>query len=58
MNTLIKVNTEWLQCQLIMEGLWSYVKEELAKHHGVSMTNFHIHLAEQEFRFNNRGRSP
>ena len=47
MNPLIKVNTEWSQCQLIMEGLWSYVKEGLAKLHGVPRTNFHINLVEQ-----------
>ena len=47
MNTLIKVNSEWSQCQLIMEGLWSYVEEGLAKLHGVPRINFHINLVEQ-----------
>jgi len=37
-----------------VEGLWSYVKEGLAKHHGISKKHLPDYLAEQEFRFNHR----
>lgn len=37
-----------------VEGLWSFVKEGIAKHHGVSREKFPLYLAEQEFRFNHR----
>jgi len=40
-----------------VEGLWSYVKEGMAKHHGVSKENFPLYLAEQGFRFNHRNES-
>jgi transposase len=39
-----------------VEGLWSYVKEGLAKHHGVSQTKLPFYVKEQEWRFNNRGK--
>jgi len=37
-----------------VEGLWSFVKEGLAKHHGISKRMFPLYLAEQQFRVNNR----
>jgi transposase len=37
-----------------IEGAWSFVKEGLAKHHGVRKKNFPLYLMEQQFRFNNR----
>jgi transposase len=37
-----------------MEGFWSYAKERLAKHHGVSPKKFPLYIKEQEFRYNNR----
>lgn len=40
-----------------VEGLWSYVKEGLAKHHGISREKFPLYLSEQEFRFNHREES-
>jgi transposase len=40
-----------------VEGLWSYAKERLIKHHGVSKEKFPLYLKEMEFRYNNRNRS-
>jgi transposase len=40
-----------------MEGFWSYAKERLIKHHGVSQKRFPLYLKEMEFRYNNRGSS-
>ena len=37
-----------------MEGFWSYAKERLAKHHGVSPKKFPLYIKEQEFRYNNK----
>lgn len=37
-----------------IEGAWSFVKQGLAKHHGVMKKNFPMYLMEQQFRFNNR----
>ncbi|OYD16604.1 hypothetical protein CH333_03030 [candidate division WOR-3 bacterium JGI_Cruoil_03_44_89] len=37
-----------------LEGFWSYAKERLIKHHGVSKKNFLFYLKEMEFRYNNR----
>ena len=39
-----------------IEGFWSYVKNGLAKYHGVSKKELPLYLKEQEFRFNNRGK--
>lgn len=40
-----------------VEGFWSYAKERLIKHHGVSKENFPLYLKEMEFRYNNRDNS-
>ena len=37
-----------------MEGFWSYAKERLIKHHGVSPRKFPLYIKEMEFRYNNR----
>jgi len=37
-----------------MEGFWSWAKERLIKHHGVSKEQFPLYLKELEFRYNNR----
>ena len=37
-----------------LEGFWSYAKERLIKHHGVSLEKFPLYLKEMEFRYNNR----
>lgn len=37
-----------------MEGFWSYAKERLIKHHGISPEKFPLYIKEQEFRYNNR----
>lgn len=40
-----------------LEGFWSYAKERLIKHHGVSKEKFPFYLKEMEFRYNNRDKS-
>jgi transposase len=40
-----------------VEGFWSYAKERLIKHHGVSKEKFPLYLKEMEFRYNNRKES-
>ena len=37
-----------------LEGFWSWAKERLIKHHGVSKTHFPLYLKELEFRYNHR----
>ena len=37
-----------------LEGFWSYAKERLAKHHGMSPQKFHLYIKEMEFRYNHR----
>jgi len=37
-----------------LEGFWSYAKERLIKHHGVSPERFPLYLKEMEFRYNHR----
>ena len=37
-----------------LEGFWSWAKERLIKHHGVSKQKFPLYLKELEFRYNNR----
>jgi transposase len=37
-----------------LEGFWSYAKERLLKHHGVSPERFPLYLKEMEFRYNHR----
>lgn len=36
------------------EGFWSWTKERLIKHHGVSKEQFPLSLKELDFRYNNR----
>ena len=38
-------------------GFWSWAKERLFKHHGVSAKNFPLYLKELEFRYNHREES-
>lgn len=40
-----------------LEGFWSYAKERLIKHHGVSKEKFPLYLKEMEFRYNNRDKN-
>lgn len=37
-----------------IEGFWSFAKERLAKHHGLSPRYFPLYLKELQFRYNNR----
>ena len=37
-----------------LEGFWSWAKERLIKHHGVSKENLPLYLKELEFRYNHR----
>ena len=37
-----------------IEGFWSYAKENLAKHHGVSSKKFLLYIKEMEWRYNHR----
>ncbi|MEW6086683.1 MAG: IS1595 family transposase [Chloroflexota bacterium] len=37
-----------------VEGFWSFAKERLIKHHGVSKEKFPLYLKEMEFRYNHR----
>lgn len=37
-----------------IEGFWSYAKERLIKHHGISKKRFPLYIKEMEFRYNNR----
>jgi transposase len=40
-----------------LEGFWSYAKERLIKHHGVSIQKFPLYLKEMEFRYNHRNQN-
>lgn len=40
-----------------LEGFWSYAKERLIKHHGVSIHKFPLYLKEMEFRYNYRNQN-
>ena len=37
-----------------VEGFWSFAKERLIKHHGISPHKFILYLKEMEWRYNNR----
>jgi transposase len=37
-----------------LEGFWSWAKEKIIKHHGISKAKFPLYLKELEFRYNNR----
>ncbi len=37
-----------------LEGFWSFAKERLIKHHGISKENFPLYIKEMEFRYNFR----
>jgi transposase len=37
-----------------LEGFWSFAKERLMKHHGISPARFPLYLKELEFRYNHR----
>ena len=37
-----------------LEGFWSYAKERLMKHHGISPSKFPLYIKEMEFRYNHR----
>jgi transposase len=40
-----------------LEGFWSYAKERLIKHHGVSIQKFPLYIKEMEFRYNHRNQN-
>jgi transposase len=37
-----------------IEGFWSFAKERLMKHHGISKEKFLYYIKEMEWRYNNR----
>jgi len=37
-----------------VEGFWSFAKEKLIKHHGISKEKFLLYIKEMEWRYNNR----
>jgi len=37
-----------------LEGFWSFAKERLIKHHGISKNKFLFYIKEMEWRYNNR----
>jgi len=37
-----------------IEGFWSFAKENMAKHHGISSAKFLLYIKEMEWRYNNR----
>lgn len=37
-----------------LEGFWSFAKERLMKHHGISPGRFPLYLKDMEFRYNNK----
>jgi transposase len=39
-----------------IEGFWSFEKEQLIKHHGISRQKFLYYIKEMEWRYNNRGK--
>jgi len=39
-----------------IEGFWSFAKERLIKHHGISRKKFLYYIKEMEWRYNNRGK--
>jgi len=39
-----------------IEGFWSFAKERLIKHHGISPRKFLYYIKEQEWRYNHRGK--
>lgn len=39
-----------------IEGFWSFAKERLIKHHGISPNKFLYYIKEMEWRYNNRNR--
>jgi transposase len=39
-----------------IEGVWSFAKERLIKHHGISRQKFLYYIKEMEWRYNNRGK--
>jgi len=39
-----------------IEGFWSFAKENMAKHHGVSSDKFLLYIKEMEWRYNNRNK--
>ena len=40
-----------------VEGFWSFAKERLIKHHGISKNKFMFYIKEMEWRYNNRGKN-
>jgi transposase len=37
-----------------IDGFWSFAKERLMKHHGISKEKFLYYIKEMEWRYNNR----
>ena len=40
----------------IEEGFWSFAKERLMKHRGISPKKFPLYIKEMEWRYNNRNK--
>jgi transposase len=40
-----------------VEGFWSFAKERLIKHHGISKNKFLFYIKEMEWRYNNRSKN-
>ena len=40
-----------------VEGFWSFAKERLIKHHGISKNKFMFYIKEMEWRYNNRSKN-
>jgi transposase len=40
-----------------VEGFWSFAKERLIKHHGISKNKFLFYIKEMEWRYNNRNKN-
>ena len=40
-----------------VEGFWSFAKERLIKHHGISKNKFLLYIKEMEWRYNNRDKN-
>ena len=40
-----------------LEGFWRYVKQNLAKHHGMKDDKFPLYIKEMEWCFNNRDKN-
>ncbi len=53
-STMVSASRAARSASTAFQGFWSYAKERLIKHHGVSPRYFPFHLKEMEFRYNHR----